>query len=369
MEKYKLKLKWILLISLLLGTAIITIFYTRYHLSKTEAFHARKANKPIPVKIWKVKKKNMDYIIGAPGVSISFKEVNISAPFNNGIVQHVYVKIGDLINKNDVLLLFNTELLQGHLKTLKAQLKLQNIILKNKKIYYLNMKDLYEKGYVSLQEVKDSYEEWKQIEVQCINTEQKIKEVLFQINHARITSPCKGIIMEKNINEGEFVGSNVNLFKIGQINPILFDAMVSEEYVDIIKPGLNGTVEFNVWPGKVFQGTVYKIEGKIETSKIFHIYISISNTDFKIKPGLSGFAKIHFIKKCIVLPNIALQKTLDRMNYVFMIDSQNRAHIREVVTGIMGPNYTEIINGIKEGDVIVTAGLKGLRDNDIVQIK
>ena len=183
--------------------------------------------------------------------------------------------------------------------------------------------------------------------MQYINTKFKIKETMYQINHAKVTSPCSGIVMEKKVNEGEYVAANVTLFQIGQTDPILFDAMVSEEYINIVKLGKNGSVEFNVWPGKTFKGIVSKIEGKIETSKIFHVYISIANPNFKIKPGLSGFAKIYFKKKCIVVPNISILKTLDRKAHIFIIDSHNRAHIVEVETGLMNSQYTEILKDIK----------------------
>ncbi len=366
---YTMKLKWFLLLSILVGSLIATFFYVRYHLSETESFHARKANKPIPVKVWRVVQKDFDVIIGAPALSVPFREVKVSSSLEDVVISNVFFDVGDLVHKGDILLSVDKELLELEFKSAKARLNHAKIALDNAKLFYKNMLFLFNKGFISKVELNDAAEQLKDAEYEYADSLVEFKHSYQRLNYSSIKSPCSGIIVERDINPGEQYFGKTPMFIIDQLDPILIDALVPEEDINLVKKGQHSSVEFSIWPGKAFKGIVYKIQPKIGNTKTFHVYIKLHNSKLMIKPGMTGFVQIFFTKRAILVPNIALLKTVARRSQIFVVDKSNRVHLREVIIGQMNDKFTEVVKGVSINELVVISGLKGLRDGDVVSIK
>jgi multidrug efflux pump subunit AcrA (membrane-fusion protein) len=66
------------------------------------------------------------------------------------------------------------------------------------------------------------------------------------------------------------------------------------------------------------------------------------------------------------VPSTAVLNPVGDRAIVFVVDKDNRAHIRGVRPGLMAGGMTELIDGVQEGEQVVTVGQQELRDNDRV---
>jgi len=150
------------------------------------------------------------------------------------------------------------------------------------------------------------------------------------------TSPLDGIVLERLVNPNEFTKPGQVIMKLGVLNTVLMAAKITEEKMHSVQLGLPAETTFPAFPSEVFKGTVAKIDPNIDPiTRTFTTYVKIENPDFRLKPGLSGFARI-------------------------------RRTAKKVHPGIVVDAMTEITNGLKEGEKVVTVGQFYLKENDKV---
>jgi len=146
---------------------------------------------------------------------------------------------------------------------------------------------------------------------------------------------------------------------------VLLIAQVAEERVYSVSLDLPCEVGFDSYPGEVFKGVVAKIDPTTTpTNHAFPALIRIPNPELRLKPGLTGFARIFHQKMTLAVPSVAVMNPVGDHATLFIISDDWRAHLRDVRTGIVAGGYTEILFGLNENERVVTVGELWLQDND-----
>src|SRR5256714_10375696 len=116
----------------------------------------------------------------------------------------------------------------------------------------------------------------------------------------------------------------------GFLNLVLMAAKIPEKKMHSLQLGLPAEITFPAFPSEVFKGTVAKIDPNIDPiTRTFTTYIKIENPDFRIKPGLSGFARIRrTAKDALAVPSIAIMNPSGEQASVFVVDGTNHANLR-----------------------------------------
>jgi Cu(I)/Ag(I) efflux system membrane fusion protein len=181
-------------------------------------------------------------------------------------------------------------------------------------------------------------------------------------------SPIDGIVLERLVNPGETSHHDQLVMKLGSLNTVLMAAKISEERMHSVQLGLSAETSFPAFPGETFTGKVVKIDPNIDPiTRTFTTYVEIKNPDLRLKPGLSGFARIRrTAKDVLAVPSIAIMNPSGDEAQVFVVDDSDRAHLRKVHPGIVVEAMTEITSGLKEGEKVVSVGQLYLKDNDKV---
>jgi multidrug efflux pump subunit AcrA (membrane-fusion protein) len=92
------------------------------------------------------------------------------------------------------------------------------------------------------------------------------------------------------------------------------------------------------------------------------------NQGLQLKPGISGFARIHLDKMALAVPSTAVMNIVGETPSVFVINQELKAVSRPVRLGINGGGLTEIVDGVQEGEMVVTVGSLYLKDGDKVNM-
>jgi membrane fusion protein (multidrug efflux system) len=323
------------------------------YLVATDATKARPLGQPIPVQTLPVTVTSLHEIVGASGTVAE----SIDAFLTNRVVAKVVsvpVEVGTVINQGYLLAQLDDTLFRSavdYARTNHAHTSLQ----------LQRMLTLQNKGFASEVEVE-------QARTADAAAQDEVVQAEFNLTNTRITSPAPAIVLLRSINPGEITGVGSPAFKLGIIEPVYMVAQVAEEKIASVHIGMDGEVSTDGFPGVVFTGKVAKIDGNInDLTRTFGVYISIPNHDLRLIPGITGYARLQNHRSGLAVPSTAVMDPVGDKATVF-VEKDGRAHARVVRRGLMADGLTEILDGLEEGEQVVTVGQLELRDNDRVNV-
>ena len=134
---------------------------------------------------------------------------------------------------------------------------------------------------------------------------------------------------------------------------------------------LAATVTSDLFPGRTFQGRVYKIYPTIERATgTFRVEIVVENADLALRPGMFTRVALNLGQiEAVMVPALAVLKQVgSNERFVFVVE--NGVAIRKLVT--IGRNIDdkqEILSGLMPGEILVVSGQHNLMDQRAVQIQ
>jgi HlyD family secretion protein len=215
------------------------------------------------------------------------------------------------------------------------------------------------------------------------------------LEHCTITSPIDGVVISRNVDVGQTVAASLQapvIFAIANdLTKMQIDANVAEADVGVVKIDQNVDFTVDAFPMETFRGKVVQVRNApitVQNVVTYDTVIGVSNPDLKLKPGMTANVSIIIEHKDDVLQikNAALryrppdatpvetrktgtnrvgrpavgrgvpQEAAQRTVYV-LPPGAGRPQPRQIKTGISDGIVTEVVEGLKEGDRVVTAEL------------
>lgn len=290
---------------------------------------------------------NLDFV--ANGTFAPFQELNFMSE-NAGRVTKIYVKEGDHVTKGQPIARIDAEIVNTDKET--AEANLQNAI-RDEARYSSSFKT----GGVTQQQLD-------QAKLATQTARLRLQSTAKRVSDANLKSPINGFVNKKYIEVGAFVnGQGTQMFELVDVSRLKLQVSVPENQVANLKLGDQIQIKSNVFPADNFEGKITFIAAKADNSLSFPVEIIVENNKKNtLKAGMYGTAVFKF-------PNQAPALTIPRgsfvgsvsSNEIFVLDG-NKAKLRKVVAGrILGENV-EIIDGLKEGETVITSGQINLVD-------
>lgn len=184
-----------------------------------------------------------------------------------------------------------------------------------------------------------------------------------------IKAPFAGVVGLRNVSVGSYVRPGDVITTLDDISVLNGDFTVSERYLGLLKPGLKLSVEVAAYPGEVFDGAVASVDTRIDpATRAVTVRAELANKDGRLKPGmLMSVSLLVSERDALAVPESALIAQGDK-RFVFRIDAETKAQRVEVKTGLVLPGQVEILEGLAEGDSIVTQGTNKVIPGQPVQI-
>jgi multidrug efflux pump subunit AcrA (membrane-fusion protein) len=178
------------------------------------------------------------------------------------------------------------------------------------------------------------------------------------VKNLTIVSPADGIVTEKMVVKGQSIEPGMRLYKIIDFSHVWVEGAIYQQDVPLVKVGQRGTIELDYYPGEEFSGTVTYIapEMNIE-SRTLMVRLELANTpEIRIKPGMNATVTLHAVmnKKQVTVPDQAVIYSGLR-TLVIIAKGGGYFEPREIRTGQTAGGYTEVIDGVREGEEIVTS--------------
>ena len=319
------------------------------------------------------------------GSQVSGNIAKLSADFNS------QVKAGQVVAQIDPAL-FQATVTQaeGDLASAQAALELA-------KLNATRTQELFAKKTSSQADVDQAVATLHQAEANVKIKQGALDKAKADLDHCAITSPIDGVVISRSVDVGQTVAASLQapvIFQIANdLTKMQIDANVAEADVGVVKIDQNVDFTVDAFPMQTFHGKVVQVRNApitVQNVVTYDTVIGVSNPDLKLKPGMTANVSIIVAHKDDVLQikNAALrfrppdatpvqtrqtsasrgersaagrggnlqERRANRTVYV-LPDGAGRPQPVQIKTGISDGIMTEVIEGLKEGDRVVTAEL------------
>ncbi len=183
-------------------------------------------------------------------------------------------------------------------------------------------------------------------------------------------SPISGAVKEKFANRGSYLAVGGRIVSLVKINPLRLRADVPEASAAAVRKGQTMTLTVEAFPGRSFTGRIVRIGPSLnEQTRALTVEAEVNNSSNQLRPGM--FAKSQLITAqsapAVMIPARAVQ-TVAGLSKVFIVEKGKVAE-RIVKTGQTDGDLIEIVEGVKEGEIVATNNLDKLQSGAAVNGK
>ena len=340
------------------------------------AYHAyfdpvviRLVHLPLPVDAVRVKAVDITDVAGGGGQVQQSVTVTLTSRIT-GNVTKVPVNLGDIVTPDSVLFEADPRPFQAALTAAEQALAQAQSAEKMAEKQDLGYQLLKKEGLASEQDLLQSASVLATSKSKVADCQENLINAQLDLQSTVTKSPVTGIVLQRLINADERIIPAQTTFQLGDLKNIYFLALIGEDKVGFVRAGLKADVVFPAFPGITYHGDVFFVDPNTNpTTRSFTAYIKCENPNILLKPGLSGFARITQKRHFLAVPNSALINPVGENASVFVISDDNHAFLRKIHFGSVDNGYTEITDGLKEGELVAVVGPLYLVDGDRVHCR
>lgn len=335
-----------------------------------------------------VTKETITQYVEASGTIKPINTIEVGTQVS-GTVAKIYVDYNSVVKKGDLLAELDPSLFQANvdqstakLSNAKAAYAKASSTLNYKKNNYLRYKHLYDKNYVSKDEVELAYANYQQAlaEVAAANAEVSASQAalnnnLTNLGYSKITSPVDGTVILRAVDVGQTVAASFNtptLFEVAKdLTQMQIETSVSEADIGKIKVGQKASYTLDGYQDRTFEGEVTQVRLASTTTNnvvTYTVIVSVDNSEGLVIPGMSANVSIitDSVKDALCVPSQALKFTPDATGKKYekqgiWIQTKTGLKRYDIELGVSDDNKTQIIsNEVKAGDKVVV-GIAGAK--------
>jgi membrane fusion protein (multidrug efflux system) len=287
--------------------------------------------------------------------TLKSNESVVMRPEIAGRIAAINFKDGAAVGKGAVLVALDASTQLADLEQVRANLALAQANSKRNE-------DLFQKRFISERARDESAATLKVQEAAVALAEARYQKT-------QIRAPFAGIVGIRNVSVGDYVKEGQDLINLEDIATLKLDFKLPEVFLAQIWRGQDVQVTTDVLPGNTFKATVDAIDPHVEAAgRALSLRARLANPEGKLRPGM--FARVRLIltekREALVVPEeVLVPQGADQ--FVFRI-VDGKAQQTKVTIGARRAAQVEIVDGLKAGDMVVTAGQLKLREGVPVKL-
>jgi membrane fusion protein (multidrug efflux system) len=287
-----------------------------------------------------------------PGTLVANEKVELASELSGRVVD-INFKEGQHVKKGDILVRLNDDELQAQLVRAEYQYTLLEEKLARQKI-------LLSKEAVSR-------EDYDQVSTEFNVLKQDIEQLKIKIEKMKIRAPFDGMIGFRYISLGAMLMPNSKVATIVDIANLIVEFSIPEKYIfnQLIGRTANFTVEGN---SHRYSATVYAVDPEIDVkTRTILIRARFNNGGGDLRPGMSARVSLSSQKEKlnIYIPNEAVVS--DVKGHSVWLLKNGKAHSATIQSGLRSVDMMEVLQGVEQGDTVITSGLMQLREGMAVK--
>jgi RND family efflux transporter MFP subunit len=293
-----------------------------------------------------------------------------------GTIENMNVKVGDRVIFGQVLAQLDPKDYRIRVQEAEAaltQAKSQELNAENN---YDRVRKLYENRSASRSELDQARSQFESVSANVDRLESGLELARLQLGYTKLTAPINGVIAEKLTEVNENVKAGQIIYTLSSVGRTEVSVNVPEVLISNIQRGDKVSLKFDAIRDKEFLGTVNEVgisTGSFSTT--YPVTIKIDNPTPEIRPGMSANVQFTFEQEgspttILVPPSSVGEDEQGRYVFIALHKGEGDGEVKKqyVEVGELTSEGLEVLNGLSDGELIVTAGISKINDGQKVKL-
>jgi HlyD family secretion protein len=331
--------------------------------------------------------------VTATGTVNPVKTVQVGT-YVSGPIQQILVDFNSPVRNGELLAKIDPRPFQmkvdaarATLANARARLEKDRADLVLKSITLRRTRDLHAHGIVAASELDLAVSQEDQARAQLgvdeadrASDEANLREAEVNLGYADITSPVDGVVVARNVDVGQTVAATFQtptLFLVAEdLTKMEVSASVSESDIGAVAVGQEVSFSVDAYPTSSFEGRVEQVRNApvtVQNVVTYDVIVRVDNADLRLKPGMTANVTVATATRpdALRVSTSALRfrppeggaagdahaadRDDPRHPRVWVLDADGRPRPATIATGIADDRFTEVTDGLREGDSVIVA--------------
>jgi len=327
-----------------------------------------------PVKVFKVQRQKISERLFYTGVIEAWNKINVT-PDIGGKIAKIHVEEGDIVQKGQLLAELDTRAVRLQLEQAQAALAVAEANYNDAQKNMERMERLKKEDAASDQQYEKVKLAYDAADAQFKQARAAVNLARYNLDVSLMKAPFSGVVASKNAEVGEVINPMMGGFSptsgvltLMDFSRVRIEIDATQQDVVRIKKGQLAQLRVTAIPDRIFQGRVSIVNITADpVSKKFKVEVTVDNSDLALRPNTFGEVSLEVSthEQALVIPQNAVLEN----KYVFRVRDDNTVERVEITIGLQNANRVEVMNGLKEGDMVVVEGNFGLEDGTQIEIR
>ncbi len=327
-----------------------------------------------PVKVYRVQRQKISEKLFYTGVIQAMNKINVT-PDIGGKIAKIHVEEGDRVQKGQLLAELDTRAVRLQLDQAQAALAVAEANYNDAQKNMERMERLKKEDAASDQQYEKVKLAYEAADAQLKQARAAVNLARYNLDVSLMKAPFSGVVASKNAEVGEVINPMMGGFSptsgvltLMDFSRVKIEIDATQQDIVRIKKGQPAQLRVTAMPDRIFQGRVSMVNITADpVSKKFKVEVTVDNPDLALRPNTFGEVSLEVSthEHALVIP----QKAVLENKYAFRVKDDNTVERVELSLGLQNSDRIEVINGLKEGDLVVVEGNFGLEDGTQIEIR
>lgn len=293
-----------------------------------------------------------------------------------GTIERVAVKVGDRVRRGQLIARLDPIDYEIQVKEAEASLRQADAQARNASADLQRVRALYENSNASVDDLDAARAGADSAEAQVESTAKRLDLARRQVTFTRLTAPVAGAVAEVDVevNENVRAGDPVIMLTSGQRPEV--ELAIPEGLITQIEAGGSVTVTFDAVPDREFAAVISEVGvATTGTATTFPVIVRLDDGDAAIRQGMASEVTFEFTgdgagPRYLVPSEAVAEDREGRLVFVVApgADGLGTTHRRAVTVGELRTEGLEVLDGLSDGEFVVTGGVSRLEDGQTVRV-
>lgn len=295
-----------------------------------------------------------------------------------GTISNLAVQVGQEVNPEDVIAELDPEDYRLNKERVEESLKRAKVEARNAGRNFEDIRQLFERNRVSRTDFENARTAAEAADKAVAAIEKELALANRQLDYTKLTAPAKGVISAVSVEVSENVSAGKTVVNLIRDSVPEVTVSVPEAFISFVERGSPVVISFDAIQDRTFNGTVTEVGVTIgQRLATYPVTVQLDEKSSEIRSGM--VAEVTFslqsfgVEERILVPPVAVGE--DRQGrFVYVVKPTGAEDLgvvnrRAVRIGELTVGGLEIIEGLTDGELVVTAGISHIHDGLTVELQ
>lgn len=328
--------------------------YKVFTIRRTMAAMAAMKPQPVTVSATAVVTQTWPNTLSAVGSLASFRGITVKTEVE-GLVRSITAESGRTVAAGDELIQLDSSVEDAQLSGLEAQARLAELNLGR-------ARELRANGTNTPNDLDTA-------EATLASARAAVAQLKANLAKKRIVAPFAGRLGIVHVHPGQFLSKGDAIVVLESIDPIHLDFSLPQQEIARLAPDLPVRLHVDAYPDRTFEGRLAAVSPRVDdATRSLDVRATLPNPDGALRPGMFARAEVVLpaSEQSPVIPSAAV--VYNPYGETVYVIGDGVAHQRFIKTGATRGDLTQVREGLKAGDQVVTSGQVKLRNGSAVHV-